>query len=373
MPRVVAFGTRDSNLLRKAMEEYKQGKDRQTVIRSLRNVHDMPEDAEKLFFTDRKSGEAIVLPTLVGPNIDICCVSDCLCDPDWSTIVLMFVLDFEVVIFLAHETTDDNSPTLVLKCDRVHIEHAAWDDIHDEEEDRTKVIYQDEDQAGARARRAASRIARAAAAEAMSGGNDGDGGDVDNAKEDDGIRWIPLVFPTEVDEIYGGTGFHIERVAGYMQSFEPCKDGLWNGQQVVAASFFLSVDTIYDPEVICFDPRAREDDDGVAYLPLASTVDARGETQGPNESEVTASLQYVKTILTAYKSIDLRALPRPGALRHRAARQPHVALRALVDRTRASPAAPPLRWTRSSDLLLLTKFVYATCADDIFKVMVRFF
>ena len=81
-----------------------------------------------------------------------------------------------------------------------------------------------------------------------------------------------------------------------MSSFEPDEDGLWEGEQLVAASQILITQDYNPMEEICLDPTGVTDmDGGEATLILQSDLDKRtpndkGEKE-LNETEKAAS-QY---------------------------------------------------------------------------------
>ena len=197
----------------RALCEYKSGGCRDDLLYSLRG-EDIPDKIVDGFFHAR-DGSPLVLPTLVGEPLNCADVAAALCDREGETAAFMMVLDEELVIFVAHDTSEENHPTLVLHCDRRPIEQAAFDEAEDEGE---------------------------------------------SDEEDDGTfrgKWVAVdsyVLPHTVGCIGGGTGFHIERIAGYMNSFEPDSKGLWNGQQVVAASSIIVTDEYSPSEKICLDP-----------------------------------------------------------------------------------------------------------------------
>ena len=108
-------------------------------------------------------------------------VASRLCDKEGNTSA-MLVLDDELVLFVAHDTADGNHPTLVLHCERRHVEAAALREAEQEAEQEESA---DEDESDGSPR---------------------------------GLwLWIgSFPLPTKVGTIGGGTGFFFERVAGYL-------------------------------------------------------------------------------------------------------------------------------------------------------------
>ena len=90
------------------------------------------------------SGGKITLPTRVGD--DLCCVgvAGALCKTQDETLAMMLVLDTELVLFVSHDTTEDNHPTLVLTCarDRKIEEHVRRGDDDDLFNDIDELKYE---------------------------------------------------------------------------------------------------------------------------------------------------------------------------------------------------------------------------------------
>jgi hypothetical protein len=62
------------------------------------------------------------------------------------------------------------------------------------------------------------------------------------ADEDESVCssvWLPQLLPVKANTMGGGSGFHVERLAAYIEADE---DGLWRGEQVVAWSGFYDID-----------------------------------------------------------------------------------------------------------------------------------
>ena len=370
-----------------ALRAYRNGGDRDQLLYSLRAcIHrgDADDDVIDGFFLDRK-GADIMLPTLVGDDLDAFAAADALSYTEATTSALMLVLDEELVLFMSHDTFDDGHPTLVLTCSRDPAVEKHLQQYDDDEDD------------------------------------DGD---------DEELRWVysPFCLPTKAGSVDGGSGFQRERLAGYLGSFEPDADGTWNGHQVIAASAILSTDDYTPSEKICLDPPVlkkryggkmawcdekfeawrqnppspvREDETvqwdprkmppsyssdqcyyevfpEVAVLPLESTIkqrtDATGAVEGDEgdegmdernkmtEKEQDAMQYYVSLLMAMYRTIPLDDLPEPGHLRRIKLRQSIVLFRQLVQRGRAS-------FTDGGEARL--RFVFVDATADIFSGIVR--
>lgn len=307
-----------------ALKAYKNGKDRYRLIFGLRGC-EVPDHVWDTL-TRRPDGRPIMIPTAVGDDVDARATANALCSNYGDSLAQMFVLDDELVLFLSCDTEEDAHPTLVLRQPREPVEELAL-----EAEDQSK-----------------------------------------NHASEEGFFWqrVMHALPTCADSIGGGTGFHIERMAAYMSSFEPDEDGLWAGEQLVAASKILVLDDYNPMEEICLDPTGVTDMDcGEATLILQSDLDKRtpndkGEKE-LNETEKAASQYYTELLLALYTSIDLEKLPPPGELGRRLVetRYGHCITRALVQRKKGA-----LRVTRRLPKRLA--WIFSECPAELFPLIV---
>lgn len=323
-----------------ALRDYKAGGDRYDLLCSLRGQQSTLATLHQFFMN--RNGDKILLPTLVGDDFDVVDTAACEYDTEDVACVHMFVLDSTVVMFLAH-MTQEGGDAVALTCDRAHIEVSAWEDLEEEDDE-------DEDE-----------------------------------EPKPKYRWMPVLMPTRVDYIGGGTGYWHERLAGYLSHLEPDADGLWRGEQVLAASRILTNDNYIPEELYARDesnsgpthalvdprlcPTCRSDLDpnsdngryGAAVLPLKEEVEKRKAGEGGRkltQKEDHAINMYVSLLLQLYTTIPLDKLPAPGVLRRRKQRHPILLLRELVARDRASIKR------RSSAKLT---FIFKTATPDIFS------
>lgn len=319
------------------LDLYRAGHERGALLYGLRKQSDDDEDVpyhviEKLL-SDRKTGRDIVLPTLVGPDIDVLVLGANLCKTEpGETCAAMILLDESVKVLIAYNTEDDDHATLMLTCAR-HVIEGYVLETRDREED------------------------------------------------EEGGRWVPLLFPTTADFISGGTGFPVERLAAYMASFEPDEDGLWFGEQVVAATLPMHTDS-YQPEEpggFCLDPGYEvvrsdgsvyrafhsnvEPAEGVPILPVNSTVCTCDLAQNRDGDKIEAAHQFRELMYAMYEMIEgLDDLPIPGALRRRRERHPAILLRCLVQSGRA---------VARRDANPREKFIFHEATDELFELIVR--
>ncbi|KAJ1462070.1 hypothetical protein M885DRAFT_610959 [Pelagophyceae sp. CCMP2097] len=310
------------------LADYKSGGDRYGLcfrLRELRDDGDLPDGLVTALFSDRATGERIMLRTLVGDDVDVEKVASKLSSVGvGSCLATMLLYDEEAVLFLARGTEGDIAKTLVLTCGRDVIEAAVLARAHPR-----------------------------------------------------GARSLPVLLPTFATLTTGGTGFGCERTASYMENFEPDEHGRIHGKRCVAWSGLRDYE---GPFLDVMEKSARADgsvferpmtglgDDGkdeVFFVPL-DTLDKQW-----TDAEEYAREQYVEALLTMYQTIDVAALPPPGSLRR--PNYPHVVLRALVDLERASPqehADPAV--TRQQNAARLYAFVYSGAPARVFARVVGF-
>lgn len=382
----------------RALQEYRLGGNRYDLLFGLREYESECEapgskwnslplvDQQRVilgFFHDR-DGKEIELGCLTGKPLSSFTVAQALCftEPAGTTGALMVVLDEELVLFVAHDTRDDHHPTLVLTCKR----NQAFEEHAMEVEDE-RVRFLDEN-------------------------------GVEDIDEEHFIRHAPpdsyrrrhripidaaAMLPCKVGSI-GGGGHHMG-LAVYLNAFEPDADGLWNGQQVVAASALVWTDEYSPSENICLDPpvlKKRHNGkmlwcnetaslgsqhpsylsdatnyevcvNDVAVLPLEQMVNDRpGDMHIMDkltEKEAKAVAYFRSLLLKLYGTIfdsfkrrrPIDVLPRVGALRFRR-RYPILLLRSLLQRGRAT-----IRDEKGARL----KFIFAEATPDIFECILR--
>ena len=91
------------------------------------------------------------------------------------------------------------------------------------------------------------------------------------------------------------------------------------------------------------------------------TLDA--ESRAPTEKEIDASGYFVGLLRSLYSTITIDDLPVPGALRRRRERHPHILLRELMQKKRAT-----ISRGRGSATF---RFIYDLCSDELFRMIVR--
>ena len=111
-------------------------------------------------------------------------------------------------------------------------------------------------------------------------------------------------------------------------------------------------------------------EESATHLLLASQVKERGGEMEITDEEAEASSSYVGLMLSLYTAFDLDELPPPGELRRRRWR-PHILLRALCERGRATIGSSKRGSTRRALADAKLVFVYESCPYDVFKHIVE--
>ena len=329
-----------------ALADYRAGGDRYDLLFSLRDC-DIPDDILDSFFKARDgSGRKILLPTLVGDDLDADRTASCHSQSEGETCAQMIVLDDSVLLYFSHDVHADGNDTLVLACARSHIEPSALE------------FYLKEKR-----------------------------GD-----ENPHVR-VPIVLPFKIGSIGGGSGFVWERTAAYMKKFEPNDEGLFTPaenweEEVVAASNCILMKRTYDPEdetKVSIDPYgcATFNVNTNKVLPKLQEVLERPPRTDPppcgcyclasrmTEGEMEACNYYNTVLMSLYQMLgdDIEDLPKPGALALRKVRHPVILLRELVQRGRAKIRRLDPADDVSNNKRL--KFIFSVCTSDVFECIVR--